>query len=346
MTTTTPATADGTTSMTVPSAPSTSVNGAANTNIASKDLLPSRSHLDRYGFLFGYPISHSMSPLFHNTIYQSLSLNQQQFFLESPNITDVLLYLQDPAFYGAAVTMPHKVNIIPHLDELAPAAAAVGACNTIYLGKKEDGSRKLIGTNTDVVGVYASFLHNIPENKRKDVYEGRPGMVVGGGGAARAALYAVVEHLGCKTVYLVNRDKSEVDVLLKWCREKGFGDGMVHVETVEQAEKCEDVGPIVACVPDLVPKTPEEKSARAVLEHFLNRKHKGAILEMAYHPKPWTSLAELSSQLGWQVMLGTEAMIYQGLAQDQLWLGKTLEQLPVEKVKKVIADELAKAAKH
>ncbi|KAF2157181.1 hypothetical protein K461DRAFT_283896 [Myriangium duriaei CBS 260.36] len=314
---------------------------------ASKsDLLPNRHQVEKFGFLFGYPISHSFSPLFHRTIYQSLRLKWEFFFLESPKLNDIFQYLHEPNFLGCAVTMPHKVSIIPHLDELTPEADAVGACNTIYFHPDQGGKRKLIGTNTDIVGVKESFLQNISEPERKRLYEGRPAMVVGGGGAARASLYAVVEHLKCKTVYLVNRDKNEVDVLLDWCKKKGFGDGMMHVETVEQAEKLESVGAIVACVPDIPPKTTEEKTARAVLEHFLNREHKGAILEMAYHPEPWTSLAKLSETLGWKVLLGTEAMIYQGLAQDQLWTGKSLEELPVDTVKKVIADELAKAAKH
>ncbi|GAM82339.1 hypothetical protein ANO11243_003180 [Dothideomycetidae sp. 11243] len=318
----------------------------SNSHITQKDHLPQRHSVDKFGFLFGYPISHSFSPLFHRTIYQSLGLNWDCFFLESPDVENVLPYLHEPTFLGGAVTMPHKVSIIPHLDELTPEADAVGACNTIFLQKDSAGKRRLIGTNTDIIGVKESFLQNISESDRRHVYEGRPAMVIGGGGAARASLYAIVEHLKCETVYLVNRDKNEVDVLLQWCKQKGFGDGMVHVETLEQAEKMESVGAIVACVPDIPPQTREEKTARAILEHFLAREHKGAILEMAYHPKPWTTLAALADKQGWKVLLGTEAMIYQGLAQDQLWTGKSLDELPVSTVKKVIADELAKSIKH
>jgi hypothetical protein len=48
---------------------------------------------------------------------------------------------------------------------------------------------------------------------------------------------------------------------------------------------------------------------------MLAKSHKGAILEMCYHPSPWTEIGGLSEKAGWQVILGTEAMIYQGLAQ-------------------------------
>ncbi|KAF4551739.1 Quinate dehydrogenase-like protein [Elsinoe fawcettii] len=316
---------------------------SAPTELPARDLLPSRSHLDRYGFLFGNPISHSLSPLFHNTIYADLGLKWEQFFLESASLPDCLQYLHDPAFYGASVTMPHKVNIIPHLDELTDEARACGACNTIFL-KEKDGKRVLCGTNTDVIGVRESFLQNVKD--AGSVYEGRPGMVVGGGGAARAAVYALWRYLGAKKIYLVNRDAGEVEVLMQWCQKQGYGEGLVHVKTVEEAEKLESVGAIVACVPDLVPKSEEEITARRILEHFLGREHKGAILEMAYHPAPWTNVAQIATDFKWQVILGTEAMIYQGFEQDRYWTGKGLDELPVEKVKKVISEQLQKSIKH
>lgn len=67
---------------------------------------------------------------------------------------------------------------------------------------------------------------------------------------------------------------------------------------------------------------------------------KGVILEMAYHPRPFTVLAGIAQRAGWQVLLGTEAMIYQGLEQDRLWTGRELKELPVQEVKSVINGEL------
>ncbi|KAK4958695.1 Quinate dehydrogenase [Elasticomyces elasticus] len=75
---------------------------------------------------------------------------------------------------------------------------------------------------------------------------------------------------------------------------------------------------------------------------FLEKRHKGAMLEMCYHPTPWTEIAELAQARGWRVVLGTEAMIWQGLEQDKLWTGRELGELPVEKVKDVIAKQLSK----
>lgn len=248
--------------------------------------------------------------------------------------------------------MPHKVAIIPHLDELTPECRAVGACNTLYVRDEPDpssptGTRRVYcGTNTDVVGIRESFLQNIPTSQHDAVFRNQPGLVIGGGGAARSAVYALRQWLGATRIYLVNRDREEVAAVIAECSSRGYGEGLVHVETVKQARELEGVGAIVACVPDFPPVTEAEKQARAVTEVFLKEKaHKGAMLEMCYNPTPFTMLGKLAEQSGWQVILGTEALIWQGLEQDRYWTGKTLEELPVKEVKEAIAEQVALRAK-
>lgn len=66
--------------------------------------------------------------------------------------------LTDVGAFSFSVTMPLKTAILTHLDELTPATQATNACNTIVRVRKEDGSFKLIGTNTDVLGEWAAPL--------------------------------------------------------------------------------------------------------------------------------------------------------------------------------------------
>jgi len=131
--------------------------------------------------------------------------------------------------------------------------------------------------------------------------------------------------------------------VIEECKSKGFGQNLIHVETVEQAEQLQEPGAIVSCVPDFPPRTENEKQARGVIECFLGKEQKGAMLEMCYHPSPWTEIGNLAEKAGWQVILGTEAMIYQGLEQDKLWTGRQLDELPVEKVKALIATKLGQS---
>ena len=183
--------------------------------------------------------------------------------------------------------MPNKIAIIPKLDDITPECRAVGACNTIF----RRGSQ-LVGTNTDTVGVRESFYQNVPE----DVFHGRPGMVIGGGGAARSAVYALVKFMGCKTVYLVNRDADEFRAVIDWCDSQGYGEGLIHVTTASEAETLEEPGAIVACVPNFPPVTEAEKETRKVIEIFLSKPRKGSMLEMCYHPTPWTELAAIAEK--------------------------------------------------
>ncbi|KAI8623187.1 NAD(P)-binding protein [Xylariaceae sp. FL1651] len=301
--------------------------------------------LDRYGYLFGQKIAASMSPPFHKTIFDELGLRWEQFRLDSADIPGFLKLLQDPKCFGASITMPHKVAIMEHLDEISEECREVGACNTVYFRPSEDssGRRRLYGTNTDVVGVRESFYQNIANADA--VFHDKPAMVIGGGGAARSAVYALRKWMRATQIYLVNREKAEVDSVIRDCKARGYGDSLVHVATVEHAEKLEAPGAIVACVPDFPPKTAQEKTARAVIEIFLKKATKGAMLEMCYNPTPYTELGGIAEREGWQVILGTEAMIWQGFEQSRFWTGLERRDLPVAKCKELIARKISQSSK-
>ena len=307
--------------------------------------------------------------------------------------------------------MPNKVAILPYLTHLTPECLAVGACNTIFFtpvpslspsstpspssspsspspsslssspsesNKSNNPKRILSGTNTDVIGVRDAFLlTSNPTPIAPSLYRSRPALVLGSGGAARSAVYALRTWLDVGTIYLVNRDKSEVDAVISWCVERGYGDGIVHLGSVREAERVlsfssssssclrdgeeegtkgqegeegeeEDegetkgIGAIVACIPDLPPVTEGEKTAREIFEVVLRKgaARPGAMLEMCYNPRPWTALAELADGYGWRVILGTEAMIWQGLEQDRYWTGRGVGELPVAEVQRFVEGKL------
>ncbi|KAK8064582.1 hypothetical protein PG994_007220 [Apiospora phragmitis] len=292
-----------------------------------------QTQLDRHGYLFGLKIQASMSPLFHKTIYGELGLRWEQKLFESADIP------------SASVTMPNKVAIMKHLDELTEECREVGACNTIFL--KQDpatGARRYCGTNTDVVGIRESFYQNVADPDAR--FHDRPALVVGGGGAARSAVYALHKWMRATRIYLVNRDPAEVAAVIAECTAHGYGgERLVYVATPEEAGRLEAPGAIVACVPDFAPRTPAEHAARAVVGAFLRMPRKGCMLEMCYNPTPYTALGGLAEAEGWQVILGTKALIWQGLEQDRFWTGVAVKDLPVRKVSEVIAARLSQISK-
>ncbi|KAK5653039.1 hypothetical protein OQA88_9325 [Cercophora sp. LCS_1] len=293
----------------------------------------------RYSYLFGKKLTNSMSPELHAVVYSELGLPWAQQRLDSDDIPAFLNLLKDPNCYGSSVTMPNKVLILPHLQHLTPECLAVGACNTIFFTPSpSDPSRRILsGTNTDVIGVRDSFLRTTSPT----LWEGKPALVLGSGGAARSAVYALRTWMNVGPIYLVNRFADEVESVISWCKEHGYGEDLIHVETVEQARSLDGPGAVVACIPDFPPVSAEEKQARAVFEMMLG-KGPGAMLEMCYNPTPWTELAGVAEGLGWRVIPGTEALIWQGLEQDRYWTGRETEALPVGKVQRWVGERVGR----
>ena len=114
---------------------------------------------------------------------------------------------------GASVTMPHKVAILKHLDGLTEEGRDVGAVNTLFIQQDASGNRLYMGTNTDVIGIRDAFAYNVDPAK----FENRPALVIGGGGAARSAVYALRKWMKAIAIYLVS---DQTNALLKgrsWC---------------------------------------------------------------------------------------------------------------------------------
>ncbi|KAE8351011.1 shikimate dehydrogenase substrate binding domain-containing protein [Aspergillus coremiiformis] len=320
--------------------------------------------LDGVAYLYGHPLLNSLSPPLHQTVYNSLGLNWTQIPLSSVNGTSTTYppaytrsppiekYLAaikaNPKFVGSSVTMPWKVAIMPHLDSLTEDARQAGACNTIFLRDEQDGSRSYVGTNTDCIGIREALLQNCPS---PELFQNKPALIVGGGGTARSAIYVLRKWLGASKIYIVNRDQSEVDAILKEDKERNLTSTtapLISVTDPAVAASLEAPAVIVSGIPNYPPKTPTEINARQVLQAFLGEPSpsatfKGVILEMCYHPVPWTEISQLASTAGWKVILGSEALIWQGLEQARLWTGKDVVAVPglVEKVKEMVSKSLA-----
>ena len=124
--------------------------------------------------------------------------------------------------------MPLKTAIIPYLDDLTPEASQTGAVNTIVkvpipTDPPSLSGQKLVGTNTDILGVKNALLEalrsqypSLPPSKvispqaRYGKYSRGAGVVVGGGATTRSAAHALW-MMGLQSVYLVNRDIGEVE---------------------------------------------------------------------------------------------------------------------------------------
>ncbi|KAF9889745.1 hypothetical protein FE257_007051 [Aspergillus nanangensis] len=346
-------------------APAATIPTAPQQLAPAEEPITTPSHLDGVAYLYGHPLLNSLSPPLHQTVYTALGLNWSQIplssvtgtsatypppYTRSPPIDTFLASIRaNPKFVGSSVTMPWKVSIMPHLDDLTEDARQAGACNTIF---RRDG--QYVGTNTDCIGIREALLQNSPNPA---AFQGKPALIVGGGGTARTAIYVLRKWLGASKIYVVNRDAAEVAAILAEDERRNPDANkppLVAVTDPAVAASLEAPAAIVSGIPNYPPKTPEEIRAREVLEAFFGASSvkegaepKGVILEMCYHPVPWTEIAHLASSAGWKVILGSEALIWQGLEQAKLWTGQDVVKVPgvVEKVKDMVAKTLEERAK-
>lgn len=140
--------------------------------------------------LIGFPLGHSLSPRIHTAALQSCGLEgSYSLFPVHPedkrSLRELLGRIRSGEIQGLNVTVPHKQNVIPFLDELTPTASSIGAVNTIYLYQD-----KLTGDNTDAPGFLADLKKSLTtETRRRGDLKA---LVLGAGGSARAVVYALV----------------------------------------------------------------------------------------------------------------------------------------------------------
>lgn len=143
--------------------------------------------------LIGYPLAQSKSPPLHSAALQAAGLagSYQLFPIAPPDLEGLSALVQrlrqpdaPEGLHGLNVTIPHKQNVIPLLDDLAPTAQAVGAVNTLIYR-----NGRLLGDNSDVPG----FLHDLQRLAYPHLAgPSRRALVLGAGGSARAVVYALL----------------------------------------------------------------------------------------------------------------------------------------------------------
>ena len=155
--------------------------------------------MDKYG-LIGFPLKHSFSKDFFNKKFQSENINATYENFEIPDIKDLPAVIEEnPNLRGLNVTIPYKEKVIPYLDDVDKAAAAIGAVNVIKINRQK-GKAKLIGYNSDIIGFTRSIEPLLEPHHNK-------ALVLGTGGAAKAIGHGL-EQLGIAPMYVTRQAKA------------------------------------------------------------------------------------------------------------------------------------------
>lgn len=261
----------------------------------------------------GDPVAHSLSPLMLNTAFRRENVNAVYLGLHARTIQDLLVCVREIPLHGLSVTMPYKEPILKHLDNTDTFTDKVGACNTLI--RTHDG--KLYGYNTDVVGVLRSLEQRL-------ALAGAKVLVIGAGGAARAAVFGLKER-GAE-VFIVNRSSGPGKRLARRARAKFLSRLQVRKLQFDAILNATPVG--MGGASRQSPLSEKELNARY-------------LLDMVYTPAE-TKLTRLARAKGLEVIPGWEMFVHQGARQFEIWTGKPA---PVAEMKRVVLAELeARAA--
>ena len=241
----------------------------------------------------GNPIAHSLSPLMHNAAFRREHVNALMLPLKVRALADLLTLVLELPLSGVAVTMPLKQQILPHLANMDPLTARIGACNTIRVGA--DG--KLYGFNTDVAGVVR------PLEKRLRL-KGARVAVLGAGGAARAAVFGLVAQ-GAE-VFIVNRTHEHAVSLARAAKAKALKHELLarnRFDVLINSTPCGMAG---------------ARQTMPIKEEELNA---GLVFDLVYNPLE-TPLLKLAQSRKIPVINGLEMFVQQGARQFEIWTGK------------------------
>jgi 3-dehydroquinate dehydratase / shikimate dehydrogenase len=245
-----------------------------------------------YGVV-GDPIAHSLSPAIMNAAFRRENVNAVYLALHARTLKDLLTCVKEVPIHGISVTMPYKEAIVPHLDNTDSHTTKVGACNTVV--RAQDG--KLYGFNTDTAGVVR------PLERRLSTIEGARILVIGAGGAARAAVFGLKER-GAE-VYILNRSAAHAKKLAHQARAR-------IMKRQDLKKMAFDV--IINATPVGMGNSRETP----LQDNEINARY---VFDMVYDPSE-TRLLKLAKERGAQVIPGIEMFVHQAARQFEIWTGK------------------------
>jgi pentafunctional AROM polypeptide len=268
--------------------------------------------------IFGSPVAHSRSPALHNSLFVQNGLPHQYGRCETTIVTeDAKELIRSAQFGGASVTIPLKQEFNALLDEIAPDVKVIGALNTIIPVETIDSSGvksvKLVGRNTDWQGMIL-----VLQKAGVTLEPNTSGLVLGGGGTARAAIYAL-HQLGVAPIYLLGRNPEKINDMAASFPESY---SLRVLASPADVKKATEAGPTVAIGTIPGDKPLDKGFERAIQEVLASSKYLGVLLEMAYKPAD-TPIKVLAESLGWKTVNGLEVLVAQGVYQFEAWTGIT-----------------------
>jgi 3-dehydroquinate dehydratase / shikimate dehydrogenase len=249
---------------------------------------------DVYGIVGG-SVTYSVSPAMHNAAFRAAAVDAVYVPMPARSAGDFMAFARAIGLKGASVTIPHKVSLYEHMDELDETARRAGAINTIRVGERWTGS------NTDAVGFIRPLRERVPSDQLPELRAS----VLGAGGAARAVATALASA-GC-SVRIHARDPSRAGETAA-ATSTGTGPWPPAPGSWDLLINCTPVG-----------MYPHVDHTPVPIETLTGR----WVYDLVYKP-PVTRLLREAAQTGCQTIGGLDMLVEQAIEQFRWWTGVTM----------------------
>lgn len=273
--------------------------------------------------VIGNPIAHSLSPAIHNAGFEELDLDFVYVACRVEDVKSVLTGMRAlNNFRGMSVTIPHKVEAMKYLDEIADVDISIGSINTVI---NEKG--RLFGMGTDGPGALKAIVDAGVEIEDKNI------LILGSGGAARAISFNLIRNAKLEELVILDIDKTLLKQLaadLQTDTNTTIKSELFNDDSLAAAMKNADV--IIHCTP--VGMHPKEDASLIPAELFRPGQ---VVFDIVYTPLETKLLAEARAG-GLKVISGDEMFINQAVLQFEKFTGVAA---PVEVMRQVVMEKLA-----
>ena len=259
--------------------------------------------------IIGYPIGHSISPIFQQAAldYLDIDATYEKWEITPGNVGDFVNGLRSADTLGINITLPHKQSVIPFLDEVDEWANSAGSVNTIV---NRDGC--LSGHNTDGPGFLQALLNETGYDPK-----GTSALILGAGGAARGILLALVRG-GVDSVVIANRTVDRAEGLAQLSLDNGVSSKAISIVGDSLDDAAADADLIVNCTSLGMSHGPDESGSPLLSAQIPAT---AIVNDLVYTPM-LTPILKEAAKAGATALGGLHMLIYQGVLSFKMWTGQ------------------------
>jgi len=272
--------------------------------------------------VIGNPVEHSLSPAIHNAAFEHLNLNYVYVACPVEDVSGAMAGMRAfKNFRGMSVTIPHKIEVMKHVDDVALVDRNIGSINTVI--HEQD---RLIGLGTDGAGALKALADNDVEIDGKNI------LMLGAGGASRAISFTLAQKSSLKGLSILDIDDAQLKELnddLETGTDTPINSRLMSEQTLVQEMEKADV--IIHCTP--IGMHPKVDASLIPPELFRTGQ---VVFDIVYTPLETKLLADARSR-GLKVIQGVEMFINQAALQFEKFTGV---DAPVEVMRRVVMENL------